>query len=57
MSNLMKISKFTDDQSDKVIANPEKDIVRKNSDKNGKFLIGQIDNVLMALIMIGYGWL
>ena len=62
----MKISEFTDDQSDKVIAlwkkcgltrswnNPEKDIVRKNSDKNGKFLIGQIDEVLMASIMIGY---
>ena len=54
MSKLMKISEFTDDQSDKVIANPEKDIVRKNSDKNGKFLIGQIYNVLMASIMIGY---
>ena len=53
----MKISEFTDDQSDKVIANLEKDIVRKNSDKNGKFLIGQIDNVLMASIMIGYDWL
>ena len=34
--------------------NPEKDIARKNSDKNGKFLIGKIDEVLMALIMIGY---
>ena len=66
MSTLMKISEFTDDQSDKVIAlwekcglsrswnNPEKDIARKNSDKNGKFLIGQIDEVLMASIMIGY---
>ena len=66
MPNLMKISEFTDDQSDKVIAlwgkcgltrswnNPEKDIARKNSDKNGKFLIGQIDEVLMASIMIGY---
>ena len=54
MSKLMKISEFTDDQSDKVIDNPEKDIVRKNSDKNGKFLNGQIDNVLMASIMIGY---
>mgnify|MGYP002053324144 CR=1 FL=1 len=50
----MKISEFTDDQSIKVIANPEKDIVCKNSDKNGKFLIGQIDEVLMASIMIGY---
>ena len=66
MSKLMKISEFTDNQSDKVIAlwekcsltrgwnNPEKDIARKNSDKNGKFLIGQIDEVLMASIMIGY---
>ena len=66
MSKLMKISEFTDDQSDKVIAlwekcgltrswnNPEKDIARKNNDKNGKFLIGQIDEVLMASIMIGY---
>ena len=66
MSKLMKISEFTDDQSDKVIAlwekcgltrswnNPEKDIARKNSDKNGKFLIGQIDEVLMASIMVGY---
>ena len=62
----MKISEFTDDQSGKVIAlwekcgltrswnNPEKDIARKNSSKNGKFLIGQIDEVLMASIMIGY---
>ena len=65
MSKLMKISEFTVDQSDKVIAlwekcgltrsrnNPEKDIARKNSDKNGKFLIGQIDEDLMASIMIG----
>ena len=65
----MKISGFTDDQTDKVIAlwkkcgltrswnNPEKDIARKNSDKNGKFLIGQIDEVLMSSIMIGYDWL
>ena len=57
---LMKISKFTDDQSGKVIAllercgltrsfnNSEKDIIHKNSDKNGKFLIGQIDEVLMT---------
>ena len=62
----MKISEFTDDQSDQVIAlwekcgltrswnNPEKDIARKNSDQNGLFLIGQIDGVLMASIMIGY---
>jgi hypothetical protein len=34
--------------------NPEKGIARKNSDKGGKFLIGQIDVVLMASIMIGY---
>ena len=34
--------------------NPEKDIARKNGDQNGKFLIGQIDGVLMASIMIGY---
>ena len=66
MSKLMKISEFTDNQSNKVIAlwekcgltrswnSPEKDIARKNSDKNGKFLIGQIDEVLMASIMIGY---
>ena len=66
MSTLMKISKFTDDQSDQVIAlwkkcgltrswnNSEKDIARKNGDQNGKFLIGQIDGVLMASIMIGY---
>ena len=66
MSKLMKISEFTDNQSDKVIAlwekcgltrswnNPEKDIARKNNDKNDKFLIGQIDEVLMASIMIGY---
>ena len=66
MSKLMKISEFTDDQSDKVIAlwekcgltrswnNPEKDITRKNSNKNGKFLIGQIYEVLMPSIMIGY---
>ena len=62
----MKISEFTDDQSDQVIAlwekcgltrgwnNPEKDIARKNGDQIGKFLIGQIDGVLMASIMIGY---
>ena len=66
MSKSMKISEFTDDQSDQVIAlwgkcdltrswnNPEKDIVRKNVDQNGKFLIGHIDGVLMASIMIGY---
>jgi hypothetical protein len=65
MSKLMKISEFTDDQTDKVIAlwkrcgltrswnNPGKYIARKNSDKNGKILIGQIDEVLMASIMIG----
>ena len=62
----MKISEFTDDQGGQVIAlwkksgliqgwnNPEKDIARKNSDQNGKFLIGQIDEVLMVSIMIGY---
>ena len=66
MSKLIKISEFTDDQSNQVIAlwekcgltrswnNPEKDIARKNGDQNGKFLIGQIDGVLMASIMIGY---
>jgi ribosomal protein S18 acetylase RimI-like enzyme len=55
-----------DDQSDDVIAlwekcgltrnwnNPEKDIARKNTDQNGKFLIGQIDGILMASIMVGY---
>ena len=67
MSKLLKISEFMDDQSDHVIAlwekcgltrswnNPEKDIARKNSDQNSKFLIGQIDGVLLASIMIGYG--
>jgi ribosomal protein S18 acetylase RimI-like enzyme len=66
MSKLMKISEFTDNQIDQVIAlwekcgltrswnNPEKDIARKNGDQIGKFLIGQIDGVLMASIMIGY---
>jgi ribosomal protein S18 acetylase RimI-like enzyme len=66
MSQLMKIFEFTDDQSDRVIAlwekcgltrswnNPEKDIARKSVDQNGKFLIGQIDGVLIASIMIGY---
>ena len=66
MSKLMKISEFTDNQIDKLTVlwkkcgltrswnNPEKDIARKNSDKNGKFLIGQIDEVLRASIMIGY---
>jgi ribosomal protein S18 acetylase RimI-like enzyme len=66
MPKMMKISEFTSDQSDHVIALwekcglirswniPEKDIGRKNSDPNGKFLIGQIDGVLMASIMIGY---
>ena len=34
--------------------NPEKDMARKNSDKNCKFLIGKIEEVLMASIMIGY---
>ena len=65
MSELMKISEFSDDQSDRVIAlwikcdvarswnNPGKDIARKNSDQNDKFLIGQIDWVLMASIMVG----
>ena len=62
----MKISEFTGDQIDQVIIlwekcgltrswnNPEKDIARKNGDQNGKFLIGQIDGVLMGSIMIGY---
>ena len=66
MSKLMTISEFTDDQTGKVIAvwkkccltrswnNPEKDIARKKSDKNGKFLIGRVDEVVMASIMIGY---
>ena len=66
MSKLMKISEFTDDQIDKVIAlwkkcgltrswnNPEKDIARKNSDKNSKFLIGQSDEALMVSSMIVY---
>ena len=61
----MKISEFTDDRSDQVIAlwekcgrtrswnNPEKDIGRKDGDQNGKFLIGLNDGVLMASIMIG----
>ena len=63
---MMKISEFTDDQSDRVIAlwekcgltrswnNPEKDIARKSGDQNGKFLTGQIDGLLMVSIMIGY---
>ena len=67
MSNLLKICEFMDDQSDHAIAlwekcgltrswnNPEKDIARKNSDQNSKFLIGQIDGALLASIMIGYG--
>ena len=54
------------DQSDQVIAlwekcgltrswnNPEKDIARKNGYQNSKFLIGQIDGVPMASIMISY---
>ena len=62
----MKISKFTDDQRDDVIIlwekcgltrswnNPKKDIARKNSEQDGIFLIGQIDDVLMVSIMIGY---
>jgi ribosomal protein S18 acetylase RimI-like enzyme len=66
MSKLIKISEFTDDQSDKVIAlrekcgltrswnNPKKDIARRNSDKNSKFMIGQIDEVFLASIVIGY---
>jgi hypothetical protein len=53
MSTLMKISEFTNDQSDQVFVlwekcgltrnwnNSEKDIARKNGDQNGKFLIGQ----------------
>jgi ribosomal protein S18 acetylase RimI-like enzyme len=67
MSKLLKISGFLDDHSDHVIVpwkkcgltrswnNLEKDIARKNSDQNSKFLIGQIDGVLLALIKIGYG--
>jgi ribosomal protein S18 acetylase RimI-like enzyme len=66
MSKVMKISEFTDDQSDQVVTlwekcgltrswnDPQKDIGRKNSDLNGKFLVGQVDGVLMASIMIGY---
>ena len=56
-----------DDNSDHLIAlwekcgltrswnNLEKDIAHKNSDQNSKFLIGQIDGVFLASIMIGYG--
>ena len=66
ITKLIKISEFTNDQIDKVIAqrkksgltrswnNPAKDIASKNSDKNGKFLIRQIDEVLTASIMIDY---
>ena len=61
----MKILKFTDDQSNHLTAlwekfgpiriwnNSEKDTARKNCDQSGKFLIGQIDGVLMASIMLG----
>jgi ribosomal protein S18 acetylase RimI-like enzyme len=67
MSKLMKISEFMNDQSDHVIAlwekcgltrswnNLEKYVARKNSDQNSKFLIRQIDGVLLASIKIGYG--
>jgi ribosomal protein S18 acetylase RimI-like enzyme len=66
MAKLMKISEFTGYQSDQGIAlwekcgltrswnNPEKDIARKNGYQNSKFLIGQIDGVPMASIMISY---
>jgi ribosomal protein S18 acetylase RimI-like enzyme len=39
---------------DRIGNNPAKDIASRNSDKNGKFLIGQIDEVLTASIMIDY---
>ena len=67
MSKLLKIFGFLDDHSDQVIAtwkkcglthswnNLEKDIARKNIDQDSKFLIGQIDGVFLAAVMIGYG--
>lgn len=65
MSELI-ISDFLDDQSEAVIAlwqrcgltrswnNPAIDIVRKNIDKNGKFLVGHVAHRLIASVMIGY---
>ena len=34
--------------------NPKKDIACKNSEQSSIFLIGQIDGILMASILIGY---
>ena len=62
----MIISDFLDDQSDAVIAlwqrcgltrswnEPAIDIIRKNTDKNGKFLVGYVGQSLIASVMIGY---
>ena len=63
---MMKISDFSDDQRDAVIGlwqrcgltrswnDPAIDILRKTTDKNGKFLVGHIAETLIASIMIGY---
>ena len=54
MSKVMKISEFTDDQSDQVVTlwekcgltrswnDPQKDIGRKNSYLNGNFLLAKL---------------
>ena len=66
MSKLIKICEFICDQIDEVAAllkkcgfkrswnNLSKDIDRKNNGLIEKFIVGQIDGVLMASIMIGY---
>jgi len=62
----MKISEFQDHQTEDVVAlwqrcgltrpwnDPYKDILRKQTDKNGKFFVGHEANRLIATIMVGY---
>ena len=62
----MEISEFQDHQTEDVVAlwqrcgltrpwnDPYKDILRKQTDKNGKFFVGHEANRLIATIMVGY---
>jgi ribosomal protein S18 acetylase RimI-like enzyme len=62
----MQISEFQDSQTKDVVAlwqrcgltrpwnDPYKDILRKQTDKNGKFFVGHDASKLIATIMVGY---
>ena len=62
----MQIYEFQDSQTEDVVAlwqrcgltrprnDSYKDILRKQTDKNGKFFVGQDASTLIATIMVGY---